>query len=119
MADFAVVRRSCIRGEKEDGLPGYFGRYAGAAAGAAEDAMVCGGLIVSADAKGTDGRLLEVEPVLGFRECDLDVIVLGAFMTDGVSLYGMPNSAVAEAGAEPDVPLVDAFSSSSAAILAS
>lgn len=117
MADFAVVRRSCIRGEKEEGLPGYFGKYAGA--GTAEDAVVCGGLGVSAEAKGTDGRLLEVEPVLGLRECDLDVIVLGAFRTDGVSLYGMPNSAVAEAGAEPDVPLVDAFSSSSVGILES
>lgn len=119
MADFAVVRRSCIRGEKEEGLPGYFGKYAGPGAGTAEDAVVCGGLSVSAEAKGTDGRLLEVEPVLGLRECDLDVIVLGAFMTDGVSLYGMPNSAVAEAGAEPDVPLVDAFSSSSVGMLES
>ncbi|KAI7288225.1 hypothetical protein KC345_g46 [Hortaea werneckii] len=32
---------------------------------------------------------------------------------------GMPKSAVAEAGAEPDVPLADAFSSSSVGILAS
>ena len=84
IADFAVVRRSCIPGEKEEDLPGYFGRYAGA--GTAEDAMVCGGPNVSAEARGTDGRLLEVEPALGLRECVLDVMVLGTFIAVGVSL---------------------------------